>query len=119
MLTTTPLSTFHPCHRLAPLCSAVNYGSQAPPPPAPPGGGGGSSSSNVVKIVVPIVCVVGALAIVGIVVAWYMHRKRKRQTEAEAVAARQERRQGSQGSQRYSQGTTAPQFQTGAGRANL
>jgi hypothetical protein len=68
--------------------------------------------------VVPIVCVVGALAIVGIAVAWYIHRKRKRQAEAEAIAAGQERRVGSQ---RYSQGA-APQFQTaasGSGRANL
>lgn len=72
--------------RVAPF-PAVTYGVPAPPP-EPQGGG---SSSNVVKIVVPIVSVVGALAIAGIGTAWYVHRKRKAQAGAERQAARQER----------------------------
>jgi LPXTG-motif cell wall-anchored protein len=51
-----------------------------------------SGSSTVVKIVVPIVSVVGALLLAGAAAFVYVRRKRARQAEAESNAARQERR---------------------------
>lgn len=50
-----------------------------------------SGTSTVVKIVVPIVSVVGALVLVGAAAFVYVRRKRTRQAEAESQAARQER----------------------------
>ncbi|KAI7841923.1 hypothetical protein COHA_004451 [Chlorella ohadii] len=51
-----------------------------------------SGTSTVVKIVVPIVSVVGALLLAGAAAFVYVRRKRARQAEAESNAARQERR---------------------------
>lgn len=85
----------------------------APPPPAEINDSGGGTS-DVVKIVVPIVSVVGALSVAGIAAAWYVHRKRKRQAAAEGEAARAARRSSRRGresrsaSRRYSQPPPPP-----------
>lgn len=73
------------------------YTTPAPPPAQPDSTGG---TSDVVKIVVPIVSVVGALSVAGIATAWYVHRKRKRQAAAEGEAARAARRSSSSRSRR-------------------
>lgn len=77
----------------------MTYGVPVNPPAPPPPSS--SSSSNVVKIVVPIACVLGVLALGGLGAFLWQRRKKKRQAGANAAAASRERQ--SQRSMRYTQ----------------